>query len=119
MLAPDVDAYLRNVGMTPSTGPWQYFELFPTGANIECVWAAPENPRSVRFYAWSALKPGEKDSFIGMVQQSGYHTETGADGTWLIPPEDTYPIDDGFLITEEWVAYADTRERIRDIVWAH
>lgn len=118
MLDPLVDAELRREGLTPAPKPWTQFGFAPTAAALECPWGTPGSMHSDRYYAWAALNPGERDTFIGLVEENGYQTEDHADGTWVLPPEDGSPHAEGFLITDAWVVITDTREQIADIIWA-
>ena len=117
MLDPTVDAQLRAEGLTPAPKPWTQFGFNPTAAAVECPWGGADSMHSQRYYAWAALNPGERDTFVGLVEQNGYRTEHTADGTWVLSPGDGSPHADGFLITDEWVVITDTREQVDHIVW--
>ncbi|MHC2999562.1 hypothetical protein [Microbacterium sp. HJ5] len=118
MLVPVVDEQLRAEGLTPAPKPWTQFGFTPTAAALECPWGTPDSMHSERYYAWAGLNSGEREEFIGLVEQNGYRTEDDAEGTWVLAPEDGSPHADGFLITDAWVVITDTREQIDDIVWA-
>jgi hypothetical protein len=117
MLVPAVDEQLRAEGLTPAPKRWTQFGFTPTGAALECPWGTPDSMHSERYYAWAELNSGERETFIALVEQNGYRTEDGADGIWVLAPDDGYPGPEGFLISDEWVVIADTREQIEDIVW--
>ena len=119
MLTPEADARLRAQGFSPSPKPWTQFNFTPTAPAIECPWAPPGVMEAARYYGWAALNPGEKDSFLALVEENGYSTEETAEGTWLLPLDDGSPRNlGGYLITDDWIAIAPTREEVQDIVWA-
>ena len=119
MLDPTVDAEMRAKGWAPAAKPFTAFGFTPTGAAIECPWGEAGDAHSQAYYVWAGLAPGEKDTFIALTREHGYVPEPPApEGTWV-----NWGTDDGMptsaiLVTDEWVAFADTPEQIRDIVWA-
>ena len=118
MLDPAVDAQLRAKGYIPAGKQWSQFSHTATLAAIECPWAEPGGTFSEAYYAWAALAPGEAEVFIGQTLESGYVTEEAAEGTWVVWGKDDGMPTPAILVTDEWVAMADTQEQVADIVWA-
>jgi hypothetical protein len=118
MLAPEVDAALRQQGSVPAPRAWTQFGFVPTQAAVECPWGSPGETVSDAYYAWARLAPGESDQFVALVLDNGYAIEESARGTWLVtPPELAGGGEGATLITADWVAFAGSREEIDDIVW--
>ena len=122
MLDPAVDARLRAEPLVPYPKEYQRssFGFVPTGAAISCPWGPPDGlggPADA-YYTWAELLPGDGEIFLALAaEQSGYTTEPAEMGVWVLPnQEGGGPIGD-YLVTDKWVAYAQTRDQITDIVW--
>lgn len=122
MLDPAVDARLRAVPLVPYSKDYQTssFGFVPSGAAISCPWGPPDSlggPADA-YYTWSELLPGERETFLALAaEQSGYTTEPTEMGVWVLPNQDGGgPIGD-YFVTDDWVAYAQTRDQITDILW--
>lgn len=106
----------------------QGFESFPkeftqfgfpyTLAALECPWGLPDDYHPHAYYAWAQFAPGERDAFVALVEENNYTLEETERGAWLVERADQPSVDNvAVLVTEEWVAFADSREQIDDIVW--
>ena len=70
------------------------------------------------YYAWSELAPGEDETFISLTEDNGFTPEETAEGTWIRWQTDDGSPNSAILVTDEWLAFADSPEQIADIVWA-
>jgi hypothetical protein len=124
MLNPEADSALRAQNLVPYPKDYELasFGFEPQGAAIACPWGPPDSAGggAWAFYTWAEFLPGERDAYLELAVANGYTTEPSADGIWLVPAEEWGGgQSEGTLVTDEWVASADTREQIADIVWAH
>jgi hypothetical protein len=118
MLDETADAELRNEGLTPFPREWTQFGFSATLAALECPWGDDQNSETDTYYAWAQFLPGQRDEFVALVLANGYLIEESDRGAWLITPSGRAGGGGGeVLITDGWVAFADTREKIDDIVW--
>lgn len=118
MLEPAVDEKLRASGLLPVSKPWTQFGFTPTSAALECPWGEEESTVTQAYYAWARFEPGQRDVFIDLVRDNEYLLEESERGMWLVaPPEAGGRGDPVALITADWVAFADSRDQIDDIVW--
>ena len=119
MLEPLFDEALRSVRLQPAPKRWTQFGFEPTLAAIECPWGYEGEMHSATYYAWSALADGEREQFLDLTTANGYGTEDDSRGTWIVSPRED-PTDQGeVLVTEDWIAFAPTRELVSVIVWTH
>lgn len=118
MLDPAIAEGLRAQGLSPAPKSWSQFGFEPTAAALECPWGDAGSTASSVFYAWAALEDGQDEEFITLALENGYLAEQTAQETWITaPPEAAGGGEIATLVTPEWVAFADTRSQIRDIVW--
>lgn len=63
-------------------------------------------------------EPRGAGGLASLVEQSGYYTtEESPVGTWFVETQPGPPGAEGFLLTDEWVVIADTREMVPDVLW--
>lgn len=117
MLDPLVDRALRATQLIAAGKPWTQFGFEPSGAAIECPWGYAEQPHAVTYYAWAALAEGEAEEFLALTRSNGYTTMQDEQGTWVVSPEGEPDTISGILVTNEWIAFAPTRELVSAIVW--
>jgi hypothetical protein len=119
MLDAAVDAELRERGLVPAPKDWTQFGFTPTLAAVECPWGVAGSTAIQAYYAWAQFEPGQSEAFVTLVTDNGYAVEESDRGTWLVIPAE---LEGGgeiaALITEDWVAFANSREQIEDIEWA-
>ena len=117
MLDPMVDRALRSMQLAPAGKPWTQFGFEPSGAAIECPWGYADQPHAVTYYAWAALGEGEGEKFLALTAENGYTTTEDERGTWVVSPEGDPDTISGILVTDEWIAFAPTKELISAIIW--
>lgn len=116
MLDPAVDQELRSADLFPFEKPWTQLGFTPTGAAIECPWGVEGSVESATYFAWSALAEGEGEQFLALAAANDYIAREDEQGTWLTYSHPS-PQDGSILVTDEWVAIADTPELISAILW--
>ncbi|MFJ4175797.1 hypothetical protein [Microbacterium sp. NPDC089696] len=120
MLDPVVDEELRSRDLLPSPKPWTQFNFEPSGAALECPWGISGSVESAEYFAWSALSEGESDEFISLAEANGYKVTQDERGRWLESDHDvTPPLEPAVLVTDTWIAIANTPELIDAIRWVH
>lgn len=119
MLEPLFDEALRSVRLQPAAKPWTQFGFEPSLAAIECPWGYEGQMHSATYYAWSALAEGEREQFLDLTAENGYQVEEDSRGTWIVSPDEAQTEEIEILVTEDWIAFAPTRELVSVIVWTH
>lgn len=119
MLEPLFDEALRSVRLQPAPKPWTQFGFEPSLAAIECPWGYEGQMHSTTYYAWTALADGEREQFLDLTAENGYQVEEDTRGTWIVSPAEAQTEEMEILVTEDWIAFAPTRELVSVIVWTH
>lgn len=120
MLEPVVSIGLRSRGLSPAQKPWTQFGFIPSALALECPWGVAGASAPETYYGWARLEHGQDAHFVALVQENGYIVEQTSQGVWVVAPPDLVTgASVEILVTPGWVAYAETRDAVYDIVWTN
>lgn len=119
MLDPTVDAELRARGLAPAPKYEVPFLGTVSGAHASCPWSSPGKLEPEVMYSYTALTPAERAEFVAAATASNYVAEETPDGlslVWVAPDGSSSPNEGSWIVADEWVALAPSRDAISDIL---